>query len=101
MLIIIIIQAIIKASYAYSYNKNSNSGSNFDNILKMMKTVMMLTVIAKRIVLLILVVEGFQVQLPAGAGAFLCGVCMFSPCMRGFSPSTPASSLRPKTCMLG
>ena len=33
--------------------------------------------------------------------AFLCGVCMFSPCMRGFSPGTPASSHRPKTCMLG
>jgi len=36
-----------------------------------------------------------EVQLPAGA--ILCGVCMFSPCMRGFSP---ASSHRPKTCML-
>ena len=32
---------------------------------------------------------------------FLCGVCMFSPCLRGFSPGTPASSHRPKTCMLG
>ena len=26
---------------------------------------------------------------------------MFSTCMRGFSPGTPASSHRPKTCMLG
>ena len=25
---------------------------------------------------------------------------MFSPCMRGFSPGTPASSHHPKTCML-
>ncbi|MED6260801.1 hypothetical protein ATANTOWER_029024 [Ataeniobius toweri] len=25
-------------------------------------------------------------------GVFLHGVCMFSPCMRGFSPRTPASS---------
>jgi len=32
----------------------------------------------------------FQVQLPPGA--FLCGLCMFSPCMRGFSPGSPASS---------
>ena len=39
------------------------------------------------------------VQIPVGA--FLCGVCMFSPCMRGFSPGTPASSQSPKTCMLG
>ena len=30
------------------------------------------------------------------AGAFLCGVCMFYPCMRGFCPGTPASSHRPK-----
>ena len=28
--------------------------------------------------------------------SFLCGVCMFSPCMRGFSPGTPASSHHPK-----
>uniref|UniRef100_A0A673A7L0 protein-tyrosine-phosphatase n=1 Tax=Sphaeramia orbicularis TaxID=375764 RepID=A0A673A7L0_9TELE len=27
-----------------------------------------------------------------GGGTFLCGVCMFSPCLRGFSPGTPASS---------
>ena len=26
---------------------------------------------------------------------------MFSPCMLGFSPGTPASSHCPKTCMLG
>uniref|UniRef100_A0A3B3I3D8 Centrosomin N-terminal motif 1 domain-containing protein n=1 Tax=Oryzias latipes TaxID=8090 RepID=A0A3B3I3D8_ORYLA len=24
--------------------------------------------------------------------------CMFSPCMRGFSPGSPASSHHPKTC---
>jgi len=29
-------------------------------------------------------------------GAFLCGVCRLFPCMRGFSPGTPASSHRPK-----
>ena len=37
-----------------------------------------------------------RVRFPAGA--FLWGVCKFSPCMRGFSP---ASSHRPKACMLG
>ena len=26
---------------------------------------------------------------------------MFSPCVRGFSPGTPASSHSPKTCSLG
>merc|ERR1712035_207562 len=36
-----------------------------------------------------------------GAGALLCGVCMFSQCQRGFSPGTPASSHSPKTCRLG
>merc|ERR1711980_625 len=36
-----------------------------------------------------------------GVGALLCGVCMFSPCQRGFSPGTPASSHSPKTCNLG
>ena len=30
-------------------------------------------------------------------GIFLCGVCMFSLCKRGFSPGTPASSHSPKT----
>ncbi|MEQ2237489.1 hypothetical protein ILYODFUR_023580, partial [Ilyodon furcidens] len=34
-------------------------------------------------------------------GVFLHGVCMFSPCMRGFSLGTPASSHSPKTCLLG
>ncbi|MEQ2222423.1 hypothetical protein ILYODFUR_026175 [Ilyodon furcidens] len=34
-------------------------------------------------------------------GVFLQGVCMFSLCMRGFSPGTPASSYIPKTCLLG
>ena len=28
----------------------------------------------------------------------LYGVCMFSLCLRGFSPGTPASSHSPKTC---
>ena len=31
----------------------------------------------------------------------LCGVCMFSPCLCGFSLSTLVSSHSPKTCMLG
>jgi len=44
-----------------------------------------------------LTARGFQVQLLA----FLCGVYMFSPCMRGFSPGAPASSHCPNTCMLG
>ncbi|MEQ2291497.1 hypothetical protein AMECASPLE_013944 [Ameca splendens] len=34
-------------------------------------------------------------------GVFLHGVCMFSPCMRGFSPGTPASSHSPKTWLIG
>ena len=28
-------------------------------------------------------------------------ICMFSPCISGFSPGTPASSHCPKICMLG
>uniref|UniRef100_A0A672ZG28 Dynamin-2 n=1 Tax=Sphaeramia orbicularis TaxID=375764 RepID=A0A672ZG28_9TELE len=39
----------------------------------------------------------FQHQ-STGGGTFLCGVCMFSPCLRGFSPGTPASTHNPKTC---
>jgi len=35
-----------------------------------------------------------------GEGALLCGVCMFSPCQRGFPPGAPASSHSPKTCRL-
>ena len=35
-----------------------------------------------------------------GVGALLCGVCMFSPCQRGFPPGAPASSHSPKTCRL-
>ena len=31
---------------------------------------------------------------------FKLGVCMFSPCVRGFSPGTLVSSHCPKTCML-
>ncbi|MEQ2227312.1 hypothetical protein ILYODFUR_036402 [Ilyodon furcidens] len=34
-------------------------------------------------------------------GVFLHGVCMFSLCMRGFSPGTLASSHSPQTCLLG
>jgi len=40
--------------------------------------------------------RGFWVQFPAGS--FLCGVCMLSPCMCGFSLGTLAS--HPKTCLL-
>uniref|UniRef100_A0A8C4S8W4 Uncharacterized protein n=1 Tax=Erpetoichthys calabaricus TaxID=27687 RepID=A0A8C4S8W4_ERPCA len=29
------------------------------------------------------------------------GVCMFSPCLRGFPPGAPVSSHSPKTCRLG
>lgn len=32
------------------------------------------------------------------AGVFLCRVCMLFPCLRGFSPSAPASSQSPKIC---
>uniref|UniRef100_A0A3P8S3I9 Potassium calcium-activated channel subfamily N member 3 n=1 Tax=Amphiprion percula TaxID=161767 RepID=A0A3P8S3I9_AMPPE len=35
---------------------------------------------------------------PGFPGIFLHGVCMFSLCMRGFSPGTPASSHSPKIC---
>ena len=33
--------------------------------------------------------------------ACLCGVCMFSLCLRGFSLGSPVSSHSPKTCKLG
>ena len=33
--------------------------------------------------------------------AFLCGVCMFSLCLCGFSPGALDSSPSPKTCILG
>ena len=45
--------------------------------------------------------EGLGFDSRLGRGVFLCGVCMFSPCLRGFSPGTPASSHSPKTCRLG
>ena len=32
---------------------------------------------------------------------FLCRVCMFPLCLRGFSPGMPTSSHSPKTCKLG
>jgi len=40
-----------------------------------------------------LTTRGFQVQILDGA--FLCGVCMFAPCKRGFSAGTPTSLHRP------
>ena len=33
--------------------------------------------------------------------SFLCGVCMFSLCMCGFSPGITVSSHDPKTCLSG
>ena len=48
------------------------------------------------------VVVGAVTDIERVPGAFPSwGLCMFSPCMRGFSPGTPASSHRPKTCLLG
>merc|ERR1712212_533143 len=38
---------------------------------------------------------------PGRSRSFLCGVCMFSPCLRGFPPGTPVSPTTIKTCMLG
>jgi len=46
-----------------------------------------------------LTARGFLVLILAGA--FLCGVCVFSLCLRGFSLGTPASSHCPKTCLSG
>merc|ERR1712212_763341 len=37
---------------------------------------------------------------PGRSRSFLCGVCMFSPCLRGFPPGTPVSPTIIKTCML-
>ena len=34
-------------------------------------------------------------------GDCLCGVCTFSPCLRGFPPGAPVSSHSPKMCELG
>ena len=31
----------------------------------------------------------------------VCGVCTFSPCLRGFPPGAPVSSHNPKMCWLG
>ena len=42
--------------------------------------------------------SGFERSLP---WAFLCQVCMFPPCLCGFSPGFPASSHSPKTCRTG
>ena len=36
-----------------------------------------------------------------GLGHCLCGVCTFSPCLRGFPPGAPVSSHSPKMCRLG
>lgn len=43
----------------------------------------------------------FWTWVPARVRAFLCGVCKFSPCLRGFPPGAPPSSHSPKACMLG
>uniref|UniRef100_A0AAR2IWA8 Immunoglobulin V-set domain-containing protein n=1 Tax=Pygocentrus nattereri TaxID=42514 RepID=A0AAR2IWA8_PYGNA len=44
-------------------------------------------------------VSGPGFDSPAGRpGSSLCGVCMFSPCLRGFPPGSPVSSHSPKTC---
>ncbi|KAF7648729.1 hypothetical protein LDENG_00152480 [Lucifuga dentata] len=40
-------------------------------------------------------------SIPSLSRDFLCGVCMFSPCLRGFPPGAPASSHLQKTCMSG
>lgn len=42
-----------------------------------------------------------QIQVKTIQEHFLCGVSMFSPCLRRCSPGTPASSPSPKTCRLG
>ncbi len=39
--------------------------------------------------------SGFCVRTHRPTGALLCGICMFSSCLRGFSPGTPASSHNP------
>lgn len=31
---------------------------------------------------------------------FLCGMCMFALCLRGFTPCAPAASYSPKICTL-
>ena len=49
-------------------------------------------------VILPLVVLLRTVALLPGFETFPCSVYMFSPCLRGFSPGTPASSHNPKTC---
>ena len=36
-----------------------------------------------------------------GLGQCLCGVCTFSPCLRGFPPGVPVSSHSPKMFVLG
>ncbi len=45
--------------------------------------------------------RGFWVRTHRPIGVLLCGVCMFSLCLYGFSPGTPASSHNPRTCRLG
>uniref|UniRef100_A0A8C4SJK1 Mothers against decapentaplegic homolog n=1 Tax=Erpetoichthys calabaricus TaxID=27687 RepID=A0A8C4SJK1_ERPCA len=46
--------------------------------------------------------ESFQISGDLGSipGSSLRGVCMFSPCLRGFPPGAPVSSHSPKTCRL-
>ncbi|KAF7660314.1 hypothetical protein LDENG_00284530 [Lucifuga dentata] len=36
-------------------------------------------------------------SIPGWGRAFLCGVCMFSPCLRGFPPGAPVSPTIIKT----
>ncbi len=38
--------------------------------------------------------------IPGWSRTFLCGVCMFSSCLHGFSPGTAISPHSPKTCRL-
>ena len=36
-----------------------------------------------------------------GLGHYMCGICTFSLCLRGFPPGAPVSSHTPKMCGLG
>ncbi|KAF7651003.1 hypothetical protein LDENG_00117480 [Lucifuga dentata] len=37
-------------------------------------------------------------SIPGRGRAFLCGVCMFFPCLRGFPPGASVSPIVTKTC---
>ncbi len=45
--------------------------------------------------------EGPWFEPRQGQEGFLCGVCMFSLCLRGFTPGALVSSHSTKTCRLG